>query len=156
MNKYILGVTGSMGCGKSYACNKLVEIGRSQGIEITHIDFDTIRRTEPCPYQATDILLKKSKGLVLLEWALLVEDNLLANVNNVLLVTSDYATQLKRVLGGNLPDAEVIRRIQAQLSNQEKEKKIRQHFEKIYVFDTTNNPGNEQYARLLEQILDHD
>jgi len=159
IDRYILGVTGSMGCGKSYACNKLVEIGQNKGITVMHIDFDKIRRAEKQPYQALTDILKQSQGLILMEWALLVEDRLLSQVdNNVLLVTSDYKTQLNRLIYGDLPDTEVIRRINSQLSNQEKEKQIRliqqqSGVGRLYVFDSTHNPKDMHYADLLEQIL---
>ncbi|MGV8086499.1 MAG: dephospho-CoA kinase [Candidatus Woesearchaeota archaeon] len=157
--KYLLGVTGSMGCGKSYTCNKLVEIGQSKGIDITHIDFDKIRRTNTQPYHALTEILDQSKGLVLMEWALLIEDKLLSQVNNnILLVTSDYNTQLNRLIGGDLSKEEVIRRINSQLSNREKENKIRTIQEqsksgRLYILDTTNNPEDNNYELSLEQII---
>ena len=40
-NKKLLGVTGSMGCGKSYICKKLVELGRG---EVYHINTDLLGR----------------------------------------------------------------------------------------------------------------
>jgi dephospho-CoA kinase len=40
----MLGVTGSMGCGKSYACDRLESLAAEAGIGFTHIDVDTIRR----------------------------------------------------------------------------------------------------------------
>lgn len=42
-DKYLLGVTGLPGCGKSYVCRTLVEIGRERGINILYLRFDDER-----------------------------------------------------------------------------------------------------------------
>jgi dephospho-CoA kinase len=153
--KYVLGVTGSMGCGKSYACRKLADLGREKGMTINYIDADSIRRkTSPQKLRATlSRRVTDGKGLVLFEWALLVEDGLLPLVDGALLVKCDYETQLKRLLGGDLPDDEVNRRINAQLSNDEKEIRIKQSGKKLYVFDSSQNPNDGQYRVLLEELI---
>ncbi len=160
MENYRLGVTGSMGCGKSYACSKLVEIGENQGVVFTHLDFDDIRRTKPKPYEVLRERIDHSEGIVLVDWALLVEDNLLNLVNNnVLLVRSDYKTQLGRLVGRDLPELEIKRRIDAQLTNDQKERRIleaqtRDRFGKLLSFDTPQNPSDKQYQILFYQILE--
>ena len=63
--RYLLGVTGSIGCGKTYACKILVHNGRKNGLNVTHIDFDDIRRTEIEPYDVVKTQLSESNGLVL-------------------------------------------------------------------------------------------
>jgi dephospho-CoA kinase len=153
--KYILGVTGSIGCGKSYTCRKLVDLGRERDIPISYIDVDTIRRKTP-PRELRATLSRRitdEQGLVLFEWALLVEDGLMPLVEGVLLVECNYETQLKRLIGGDLPGEEVKRRINAQLSNDEKEKIIKQSGKKFYIFDSSQNPNDSQYQRLLEEII---
>ena len=42
--RYVLGVTGSMGCGKSYACKKLIDIAKSKSISARYYCVDEIRR----------------------------------------------------------------------------------------------------------------
>ena len=42
--KYVLGVTGSMSCGKSYVCEKLTDLCTEKGITVTNINLDTLRR----------------------------------------------------------------------------------------------------------------
>ncbi|MBI4919058.1 dephospho-CoA kinase [archaeon] len=42
--RYLLGVTGSMGCGKSYVCERLEEEAQSRGIELCVISFDEERK----------------------------------------------------------------------------------------------------------------
>ena len=159
MEKYVLGVTGSMGCGKSYACKKLVEIGKSRGIEASHIDFDLVRRTNGRPYTFLDDKVYESKGLVLVEWALLVEDEILDMVDrNVLLVTASRDSQIRRLTGGDLPMEEVIRRIDSQLTNEQKKAYILEYQSQkdqgeFYSFDTTHNPQDNEYVDLFNKIV---
>jgi pantetheine-phosphate adenylyltransferase len=40
--QYIVGVTGEIGVGKSFVCEKFVELGKQQGIEVHNIDMDQI------------------------------------------------------------------------------------------------------------------
>jgi len=148
----ILGVTGSMGCGKSYTCNKIVNLALDRQIDIVYIDFDVIRRKERKPYNFVSTMKKESQ-LVLFEWALLVEDGLLPLVDKVLLVKCDYETQLNRLIQGDLPQHEILRRINFQLSNNEKEEKIRQSGKSLFIFDSSDNPDDIKYMNLLEQIL---
>jgi pantetheine-phosphate adenylyltransferase len=41
-DQVLLGVTGGIGCGKSYLAERLVEQGRARGMSVHHIDFDRI------------------------------------------------------------------------------------------------------------------
>lgn len=51
--QYILGVTGTIAAGKSYACERMIELGTRRGIPVHNIDLDKIghdilsARTEP-------------------------------------------------------------------------------------------------------------
>lgn len=40
--QFIIGVSGEIGAGKSFVCNKLIETGKENGIEIHRIDLDSI------------------------------------------------------------------------------------------------------------------
>jgi len=40
--QYVVGVTGEIGVGKSYVCEKFVQIGKERGILVNNIDFDQI------------------------------------------------------------------------------------------------------------------
>jgi dephospho-CoA kinase len=159
IERYVLGVTGIIGSGKSYYCKKLVEIGNARTIITTHIDFDAIRRVEKNPYDKFRELVQNANGLVLAEWALLVEENLLSTVNyNVLLLRISEDKQMKRLIGGDLPVVELERRIRSQLCTDCKEMAIRNiqkasgqgHF---YSFDTSHNPDDAQYTRLFDSII---
>jgi dephospho-CoA kinase len=207
-----LGITGSMGCGKSYACKSLLEEADRRSITADYINVDRLRQdvlgtnerykslrdslveefgygirkedgsicgrelgqvifynagamesfrqlTFPAIKDCLEEKVKDKKGLVLVEWAMLAEDGLLELVDyNVLLVTCDYETQLERLKGGDLPEDQIIKRINYQLSNDEKREKIEEEQVKtgkgrLITFDTAHNPLPAEYKRLLEEIL---
>lgn len=210
--RYLLGVTGSMACGKTYVCNRLKEIAAHYKIPLHYTNIDEIRRdilslnpnylavrqelsdrltnsdlknpdtsidrkalgdiifydsdamqafqeiVYPAISQYLDNYLEDKKGLVLLEWALLVEDNLFPLVDyNVLLVHCSYQTQLDRLKDSDLPKDQIVKRINAQLSNQEKEDQIRAAQQQaksgdLYLFDTTDNPGDRGVRELLGEF----
>lgn len=211
--KYVLGVTGSMGCGKTYACNQLIKLARAEGINSEHIDIDMIRRKilagnskysdsrqkiinefgrtiigengeingralgeiifyndrkmdiyrniiNPIIKHILQVNLENIKGLALVEWALLAEDNLLPLVDyNVLLVKCDSSTQRDRLSFGDLPQDQVLRRINYGLSNDKKIKRIKAEqkasdLSNLFVFDTSNNPSEEKYKHLLKNIVE--
>ena len=209
--RYVLGVTGSMGCGKSYACEKLMDIAKSKSISASYYNIDLIRRdmlginpdyffvrnqlrenfgkdvqnsdSSIDSLRISDIIyydsqkmkeyksivnpgiedyLKKEirdvSGIVLVEWAMLVEDGLLAMVDyNAIVVSCDYETQLGRHKGGDLPMGQIKKRICNQLSNTEKSNQIwkmqqEQGLGDLFLFDTSHNPGLEDYLVLFDKI----
>ncbi|MEA3514722.1 MAG: dephospho-CoA kinase [Nanoarchaeota archaeon] len=209
--RYVLGVTGSMGCGKSYACERLIEIAKSKSISVSYYNVDLIRRdmlgvnqeyffvrnqlkeqfgkdilnsdssidslrindiiyydsqkmkeyksiVNPCieDYLKKDI--STASGIALVEWAMLAEDGLLAMVDyNTLVVSCDSETQLDRHKDGDLPMNQIKKRICNQLSNTEKISQIckmqqEQGFGDLFLFDTSHNPGPEDYLMLFDKI----
>ncbi|MFH1637514.1 MAG: dephospho-CoA kinase [Candidatus Woesearchaeota archaeon] len=211
-NSFLLGVTGSIGCGKTHVCHTLIDIASNQGLSLSYVNLDTIRRqilgTEsryahlrlqlsdhfgeritkldgsidgkelgqiifydsdamnyfrnlisPAIDQELEIETQDKKGLVLVEWALLVEDGLLPLVKgDVLVTTCSYDKQIARLMGGDLPLNQILKRRSNQLTNSEKIEKIRAYQQdtgggKLYVFDTTENPSKGQYRALLEKII---
>jgi len=205
----ILGVTGSIGCGKTYACNMMQKAG---GGKTSYVSVDELRRrilgtdtryeevraqlvkqfgngiqkadgsicgkelgqiifydtseneayrkiVYPSLTKSIEEAIQERNGLVLVEWACLVEDNLLPLVfGNTLVVTCDSDAQIQRLTGGDLPLNQIKRRIACQLSNTEKIARISEYQKQtgtgqLYVFDTTQNPGQEQYTILLEKIM---
>jgi dephospho-CoA kinase len=207
--KYVLGITGSMGCGKSYACRKLKRISKMEGINVHEFSEDYVRRkilsnhssyahirqgitrlfgegilnedgsinrgslsdivfynadnmksykslVMPAIKEKLQEKIQENYGLMLFESGLLVEDNLLDFVDKVLLVKCDYDTQLKRLFGPkcDLPVDNILKRINKfQLSNDEKEKRLRQSGKELFVFDSSQNPCDLQYLNLLEEII---
>jgi dephospho-CoA kinase len=214
---YMLGVTGSMGCGKSYACSELGSQAGQAGIGFTHLDVDTLRRDilgvnpdystlrsglaaglagilptsasildadgscskarlNSVIYSSQEAMetfkellrpgllsyihgsLQGRTGIAALDWALLVEDDMLALAQyNALLVSCDNKTQMARLRGNDLPEAELQKRLSLQLTNHGKELRIRQAQAQagrgqLYTFSTSEHPGSEDYVALFEQI----
>lgn len=42
LSQYYVGITGAMGCGKSYVCKELVRLGQAQNVPISSVDLDSI------------------------------------------------------------------------------------------------------------------
>jgi len=209
-----LGVTGSIGCGKTFVCTTLRELADNQGIITSYVSVDSLRRNilgtdakyekvrtdltayfgerirkpdgsicgkelgqiiyyeisamdaykgilYPAINQSLGFIMKERNGLLFLEWSCLVEEGLLPLVEgNALVITCDYYTQVQRLIAGDLPLSQLQKRIEHQLSNNEKISGIKEYQKnsgsgRLYVFDTGTNPGPEQYMALLEDIM-HD
>ena len=200
-----------MGCGKSYACEKLIEIAKSKNIPASYHSVDLIRRDilginpdylfvrdqlkeqfgrdvqnsdgsidgrcindivyydpnkmreyksiiGPCIEDYLKKEIRDVEGIALVEWAMLAEDGLLAMVDyNALVVSCDYGTQLNRHKDGDLPRGQIKKRICNQLSNTEKSNQIwkmqqEQGYGDLFLFDTSHNPGLEDYLVLFDKI----
>jgi dephospho-CoA kinase len=106
--------------------------------------------------------LSNKKGLVLFEWAMLVEDGFMPLVdNNVLLVKCLPELQQSRMREFDISYDQAKKRIETQLSADEKDmmikdihKRSRGNSGKLYIFDTTNNPGEKEHMLLLEKIIE--
>jgi dephospho-CoA kinase len=212
--KYLLGVTGLMGCGKSYTCKKLVSEAKEVGIKLHYIDVDVVGKKEvlgnnplylnyrktlnkklggglmmndgsinreelgkrifynpqamhafkeiiyPATKEYIEQYLSDKQGIVLVEWALMVEDNVLPFVDyNVLIVKCDYETRMKRAKKRDQRTVgQIKKRTNLQLSYEQKEKQIKKIQEEmnkglLYSFDTTNNPGDVEHKSLLEEMI---
>lgn len=211
--KCLVGVTGSVACGKSYACEMLAKEAAFDRVLLETISIDEIRRnilgtdasyetvrkalsgvfgsrvmnddgsvnrkelgeiifydsnameyfrdiTNPAISSAIESAIESKRGLVLVEWAMLAEDGLLPVVNyNVLLVKCSPEEQLRRLNAiSDLPKGQIMRRLQIQLSNKEKEAMItgaqqRENKGKLFLIDTTNNHSWQDYKNLLETMV---
>jgi dephospho-CoA kinase len=106
-------------------------------------------KTITYPYIKTEVNNQIKNGFNLIEWALLVEDEFISLIDKtVLVVTCNYQTQLNRI-----KDKEIQKRINLQLSNQEKIEELKKQNKIIYQFDTTNNPSKKSYDNLFEKIM---
>jgi len=65
------------------------------------------------------------------------------------MVYCEKEIQIKRLENGDLGKEEVIKRINLQLSNEQKLKKLKQLKKEIYIIDTSNNPKIEEYEKVL-------
>jgi dephospho-CoA kinase len=104
-------------------------------------------------------LSEQKNGLVLVEWAMLAEDGFLPAINyNALLMKCSREVQFQRLEGGDLPLSQVEQRINSQLSCDENEKLIKKiqfeaGFGKLFVFDTSLNPKDFEYASLFNEVV---
>jgi len=61
--QYLLGVTGEIGCGKSYVSQKFVEIGKQRGIEVHNIELDHVAHrildAKQCPHEGYQLIRQK-------------------------------------------------------------------------------------------------
>lgn len=179
--KKVIGITGSIGSGKSYAIENFKKICENRNIKAIFIDVDDVRRNilaeenidriklnekiyndnkEMEEYKKfinpkiKNYLLKQieqNDGFIFIEWALLIEDELYNIVDSIIMICCDKEIQIKRLENGDLGKAEIIKRMNLQLTNEQKIEKIKQLNKEYYIIDTSNNPNIEQYEIILKK-----
>lgn len=172
----IIGVTGAIGCGKSFFTEQLLKKLSNNGVQSTHIDLDllthelysletpiyielqskiekifgynpktqrkeigkivfndddALKKLNELTRQPLLTLLRKklhkSKGIVILNGALLAEANFLSLCNNnVVVVNTSYENQIQNLKNRNLTEHQIFRRIHSQLNNKQKIEKIQE------------------------------
>ena len=179
--KKVIGITGSIGSGKSYAIDTFKKICKERKINAIFLDVDGIRRSilekekidreqlNKKIYNSKKVMeeykkvinpkikkyiiekINKSNGVIFIEWALLLEDNLYDIVDSIIMVYCKEEIQIKRLENGDLGKESVIKRIKMQLTNEEKIDKIKQLKKEFFVIDTSNNPKENEYEELLRK-----
>jgi MoaA/NifB/PqqE/SkfB family radical SAM enzyme/dephospho-CoA kinase len=204
----IIGVTGNIGCGKTFLCMELIKLSNQQNIPITYIDIDTLRRemlSKNLDYlllrnricsklnlrqnidssisiyrlnkkiysdknamiefkkllydeisNYINLRLKNSPKIILLEWALLIDDNLFNWLEgNIILVTCKKQEQINRLKLGDLSILEINKRISLQSSILSKQKKALQNNFELLKIDMTKNLSPNHYLKILTTIQDY-
>lgn len=179
--KKIIGITGSIGSGKSYLVELFKKICKENEIEAIFLDVDNIRRNilekdkidrnelnkkiyndenamkeykkyiNPKIKDYLNEQITRNAGIIFIEWALLLEDNLHDIVNSIIMVNCQEEIQIKRLENGDLGKEEIIKRIKMQLTNEQKIEKLKQLKKEFFIIDTTNNPPKSEYEKILKK-----
>lgn len=179
--KKVIGITGSIGSGKSYAVDIFRKMCEENKINAIFLNVDDIRRTilekenidrnllnqkiyndekameeykkyiNPQIRKYLNEQISKSNGIIFIEWALLIEDNLYDIVNSIVMVYCNEEIQIKRLENGNLGKEEILKRIKMQLTNKQKIEEIKELKKEFFIIDTSNNPKEEEYENLLKK-----
>ena len=137
--KKVIGITGSIGSGKSYAVQIFKTICKQNGINASFFDVDDIRRNilknenvdraelnkkiynnqyEMKKYKdfinpkIKEYLIQKinnTEGVIFIEWALLIEDCLYDLVDNIIMIYCEEEIQIDRLKNGDLGKEEIIK-----------------------------------------------
>ena len=162
--KKVIGITGSIGSGKSHAVKIFKNICKEKEIDAIFLDVDDIRRNilneakidrvqlnkkiyndekamkeykkyiNPKIKKYLREQIRKNNVVIFIEWALLLKD-----------------TQIKRLENGDLGKEEIEKRIKMQLTNEQKIDKIKQLKKEFFIIDTSNNPKENEYEELLKK-----
>ncbi len=105
--------------------------------------------------------LRKKKGLIFLDAALIIESDMayLCN-NNAILVYADTDSQEKRLLQRKLSQKQITRRLESQYNYEEKRNKLegiisRDKQGRIWTIDNSDNTnGDEEINRIFQEVID--
>lgn len=179
--KKVIGITGSIGSGKTYASQIFKEICEKYNINATFIDVDNVRRNilnqeninkeelnrkiytnkiEMKKYKEfinpkiRDYLINQinnNNKYIFIEWALLLEDEFYDLVDSIIMIDCNKEIQIKRLKSSNLSEKEIFERINLQLTNQEKIEKLKRLEKKFFILETSYNPEIEEYENILKK-----
>lgn len=179
--KKVIGITGSIGSGKSFAVDIFKKICKEKKISAIFLDVDDIRRNilekenidrtqlnqkiyndenamkeykqyiNPKIKEYLNDKIAQNDRVIFIEWALLLEDDLYDFVDSIIMVYCPKEIQIKRLENGDLGKEEVIKRINLQLTNKQKMEKIKRIKKEFFIIDTSNNPNEKEYEEILRK-----
>ncbi len=180
--KKVIGITGSIGSGKSYAVKIFKEICKKNNNDAFFIDVDNVRRkilnqenidrvelnkeiyTNKAKMEKykkfinpkiREYLIKQiqsNNNFIFIEWALLLEDEFYDLVDSIIMIDCSENVQIERLKTSNLGKEEILKRIKLQLSNKQKIERIKKLEKKFFIIETSNNPQIEEYENILRKV----
>lgn len=180
--KKVIGITGSIGSGKSYAVEKFKEICKKNNISAIFIDVDDIRRNildkekinkeelnkkiytnklemqkykeyiNPKIREFLTSQINLNDGFIFIEWALLIEDKFYDLIDSIIMINCTREIQIERLKKSNLNKEDIITRMKLQLTNKEKIVEIKKIEKESFILEVSCNPQIEEYENLLKKV----
>lgn len=97
----------------------------------------------------------QGEGVRLLEWSRLMEDGFLPLVERVIVTSCAADVQRQRLAGGDLPAAQVEKRLSLQMTTEEIAAALEKTGVKFRIFDTTVTPAQGACRLFCDEVL-HD
>ncbi len=179
--KKVIGITGSIGSGKSYAVDIFKKICKEKNVNAIFLAVDDIRRNilekenidriqlnqkiyndekameeykqfiNPKIKKYLNEQISKNDKIIFIEWALLIEDSLYDIVDSIIMIYCQKEIQIKRLENGDLGKESVIKRMKMQLTNEQKIDKIKKIRKEFFIIDTSDSPKEKEYEELLKK-----
>lgn len=103
-------------------------------------------------YRYLDNYLKEQKEeIIIVDWALIIDDNLLDYFDKIILLTCSHEEIYKRLDGAYWPLEEVKHRLSLQLTTQEKLKRLEESNKKYLLIDTEKEIDYNQILNFIKE-----
>lgn len=96
-------------------------------------------------------LKKQNNQIIIVDWALMIDDNLLDYFDKIILLTCSHEEIYKRLDGAYWPLEEVKHRLSLQLTTEEKIKKLKQLNKEFILIDTEKEINYNQIIKFIEE-----